>query len=171
MDLPPANQSSGSSSSHARRLLEPSPAQVPPSYEHTSRRTSVRNPHTPASYASPTFSPAPCRIAGVNMAGPPTCPKEATQNFSENPSEQPVAPAPSQGTNAEAVRRFLESLAEPSGELLSQFVANGVSTASSLRALGLMSAEERDGFLQEDLELNPFQACLVRDGLRRLVEQ
>lgn len=79
-------------------------------------------------------------------------------------------PTPSQGTDAKVVRRFLEGLAQPLANLLPRFIAHGVSTASSLRALTVIGDKELDGLLREDLKLNSFETRIVRDGLERLVK-
>lgn len=133
-------------------------------------QTVKRKSHTPASSTPQASASAPPHTAGIEKSTLTTSSDQAAQKLPEDPSQQPEVPTLRRGTDDSAVRQFLEGLAQPSVELLPLFITHGVSSASSLRALGRVAAEHREVFLRRDLSLNSFQICLVSDGLRRLTQ-
>ena len=63
---------------------------------------------------------------------------------------------------------FLSSLTPDLSRLAPRITASGVHTAADLAGLAVLPVNALDGFLRNDLRLNPFEATIVRAGLVRM---
>ena len=66
------------------------------------------------------------------------------------------------------VVEFLSSLIPDLSHLASRVLDSGVHTAADLAGLAVLPVNALDGFLRNDLRLNPFEATIVRAGLVRM---
>ena len=112
-------------------------------------KPSAETPKVPSSHDAPTLdiaaSTAPS--VGASTSGPSS--SGQTIDYSE-------------------VVSFLQGLATPLPELLPRFITNGIWDLKALHALSRVSEKRLDLFLRKDLDLNPFQACIVGQGLELL---